>query len=254
MNSLNSESLPPPDRRPAGLRARSVRSTGLLLTLSIGLFVGGAALIRVLRGPASSVGMGEWGTAPHPSGQVPPLGPPLSAGGSVTVRLKQDHFTPWPPNPQVIGPSPGATGSGPGKPESQESKKDQPAGPPRPSSEPPVPTAEELKRESARDGDELSAEDARAVLLDERRSSALKLAVIDKLRTQAPQEAVPLLVAFLDAPAGASGAYTKPTAIRVLKDFQDPRAEEALLRLARSSPDERVRLTIAALEAKEKSR
>jgi hypothetical protein len=126
--------------------------------------------------------------------------------------------------------------------------------PPRKAVQEQAPTLEELKMEATRSGDDLASEEARAVLLDEKRSSALKLALIDKLRAQPPEEAVPVLVAFLEAPAGPAAAYTKPTAVKVLKDLKDPLADEALARLSRTSPDECVRLTIAALQAKEKSR
>jgi HEAT repeat protein len=120
--------------------------------------------------------------------------------------------------------------------------------------EPPPASPEELKKESERTGDDVTAEDAKALLLDEKHSSALKLAVIDKLRTQDAQDVIPVLVAFLEGPGSPAGIYTKPTAVKVLADLKDPRADEALSRLARTSPDERVRLTIAALQAKEKSR
>jgi hypothetical protein len=174
---------------------------------------------------------------------------------SVTARLSQDRFYPWPGKPEVIGPPQGS----PGRTVTRQSTKtsdllpkptDQRSG----RAEPAPASPEDLKTESLRTGDELSLEGARAVLLDEQKGSSLKLAIIDKLRTQNPQDAIPMLVEFLGQAPSASSAYTKPTAVKVLVDFKDPAADEALCTLSRTSPDERVRLTIAAFKAKEASR
>jgi hypothetical protein len=166
-----------------------------------------------------------------------------------TVRATDPVHHPWPPKPEVAGPPAGS-----GTPYRAAPSTSVQAVKLTVMSEPAAPSPADLKDESLRTGDLVTAESAREILLDEKKSSSLKLAVIDKLRSQNPDEVVPVLVAFLEHPASPAAAYTKPTAIKALADLRDPRADQALQKLARSSTDERVRLTIAALQAKEKSR
>jgi hypothetical protein len=173
-------------------------------------------------------------------------------GGSVTAQVSQDHFYPWPAKPQVIGPPTGIPNPSHDRPKPQTGQTTPAAS--MVAREPSPPSLEDLKKESARSGDELAVEDARTILLDDKCSSAIKLAIIDKLRAQDPQDVIPILVAFLEAPGTPAGIYTKPTAVKVLADLRDPRADEALSKMAQTSPDERIRLTITALQAKEKAR
>lgn len=92
---------------------------------------------------------------------------------------------------------------------------------------------------------------ARELLLDPARPSTLKLAAIEKLRGVAVEEAVPALLEFLESPAPGGGAYTKPSAVKVLLDFGHPLADDALRKLASTAADERVRLSIAHLSRRE---
>ncbi len=224
------------------LRKRALAIAGALVILT-GVW-SGVVFLGVKSEPASDT--------LRPDFQAGSPTPSAAGAGSVTARVSRDHYTPWPAKPQVVGP---------------------PAGFPRPAAarakvevapttgssvdslvEPPPPSRDELAKESTRDGDEFSPEDAKAILLDETRGSAIKLVLIDKLRTQDPGAVIPILVAYLEAPGSSAGAYTKPTAVKVLTDLRDPRADEALGKLASTSSDERVRVAIAALRAKEKSR
>src|SRR5258706_1886734 len=114
----------------------------------------------------------------HPITTSSGSAPRTKVPGSVTAHLRQDRFYSWPPQ-EIVSPSGGMPGS-----------EIRATSPTRIPAEPAAPTREELKKESARSGDDLVMEDVRAILLDEKRSSALQLALIDKLRTQPPQEAV----------------------------------------------------------------
>ncbi len=207
---------------------------------TVGLAAAGVAWFS-LRSPAPAV--------PAPVAVQAPAAPAKPA--SKTVRFSDSQHHPWPPKPEVAGPP---AGSGVPVTMPPRDLAARPKTPPPPQPEPPAPSAAALKEESLRTGDQITAEEAREVLLDDKKSSALKLAVIDKLRGQDPEEVISVLVAFLEHRSTPAAAYTKPTAVKVLSDLRDPRADEALQKLARSSPDERVRLTIAALQAKEKTR
>lgn len=235
---------------PASLPVRSktgVKNVRWLAAGLLGLATLGLAGVS-LRNPRPATP-----TTVHAAIAKSPVLEPPGKPTSTTVRVSEPTFHPWPPKPEVIGPpagtgSPAAVASHP----PDIAAKPQASLPSRP--EPAAPSLAELKDESLRTGDQVTAEAAREVLLDDKKSSALKLVVIDKLRTQDPEEAVPVLVAFLEHPATPAAAYTKPTAVKALADFRDPRADRALEKLAQSSTDERVRLTIAALQAKERSR
>ena len=236
------EPVASPVRSKTGVKLARWIAAGILgLAVAVGL------ASTILRGPKPEIS-----ATSSPTLMNSPALRPLAKPNSMTVRLSDPVFHPWPPKPEVIGPPAGMPNPVKDRPKPETAKI-------APTSamvarEPLPPSLEELKKESARTGDELAGEDARAILLDEKRSSAIKLAIIDKLRAQDPQDAIPILVAFLEAPGTPAGNYTKPTAVKVLADLQDPRAEEALFKLAQTSPDELVRLTIAALQAKEKSR
>jgi len=173
--------------------------------------------------------------------------------GTVTARLSQDRLYPWPPRPEIVG-SPAARANSDTSTVSHQENIASATPAPKLAPEPDAPSRADLKKESLRTGDDLAGEDMRSMLLDEKRSATVKLALIDKLRTQPAEQVVPVLLAFLEGPGGPSAAYTKPTAIKVLKGLKDPLAEEALAKLARTSQDERVRVTIASLGAKETSR
>lgn len=229
--------------------APPVRSQGTMKHI-VWALAGAAALAAAglgwlaIRTPAEPT---ERSTKPGADAVAPACDPAVHRQVSVTAR-SQPTFHPWPTKPEVIGPPADAL-----SPAAPIRKNTRPASLPT-VAEPKAPTSDELKKESSRTGDEMTAEAAKEVLLDDKKSSAVKLAVIDKLRGQDPAEVVPVLVAFLEAPASDAARYTKPTAVKVLSDLRDPRAEEALARLAQTSADERVRLTIMALQAKERSR
>ena len=88
---------------------------------------------------------------------------------------------------------------------------------------------------------------ATELLLDPKQASTLKLVAIDKLRAAPPADVVPVLEAFLAAPAPPGGAFTKPTAIKVLVDFDHPLADAALGRIAKATDDERIQIALSAL-------
>lgn len=163
-----------------------------------------------------------------------PSTPPAATGTAapVTARLKQDGWHPWPLQPEVVG-----------------APRRRAAAPAAAPVEPAAPTPAEVKKESLR---ALTPEEARAILLDPKKSSTLKLAVLEKLRGQPPEKVVLILVAVLQAPAG--GSAVKPSAVKLLADLKHPLAAAALADLSGSSTDERVRVTIASLRAKENVR
>lgn len=166
----------------------------------------------------------------HPPASPMPDASPKPAA-VVTAKLAQDRWHPWPPQPEVVGvPRPGSPAA---------------AAPPL---EPAAPTPAEIKKESLRT---LTSDEARTILLDPKKSSTLKLSVMEKLRGQPPEKVVPVLVAFLQAPASAP--QLKPSAVKLLADLRHPSADAALADLS-AGPDERVRVTIATLRAKESTR
>jgi hypothetical protein len=218
----------------------STRRVPWLVAVAAGGAMAAAAIIWLSLRPSGSDALA--GALPQTMHDSKPAAGTLSSPGRVTVKLTERSFHPWPPKAQVVGRA---------EPASNQEASSSPLGAiATATAEPAPPSAEELRKESLRTGDAFSPEDARVALLDPSVSSAIKLAMIDKLRTQPVDLAVPVLVAFLETPASAAGVYTKPTAIRALSTFKDPLSEEALSRLRRSSADERVRLTIDALQVK----
>ncbi len=169
--------------------------------------------------------------------ELPPAVPPAKAAS-------KRPWHPWPPKEIVIGPpSVGAKA-----PENKEAKDGPTLEEKKPLEEPPKPTLADLKEVASwKAGDPETLKKAQGVLLEPKASSTLKLAAIEKVRTLPPEDAVPLLVRFLEAPAPQGGAYTKPTAVKVLVDFKHALADAALERLANAS-DDRVRLAILSFK------
>lgn len=148
----------------------------------------------------------------------PSDGPPPVTREETQEARNKPVWQPWPPAPIVIG-----------RPQSEK------AAPPL--TEPGLPAGDALRKSLA----------ARPSAPDPSQPSPLNLVAVENLKALPAEKAVPALVAFLEAPAPAGGAYTKPTAVRALVELNHPLAEAALAKLAKTSTDERVRLTIAAL-------
>lgn len=141
----------------------------------------------------------------------------------------------WPPKEVVVGP---------------------PAGWPHKTSarEPQNPPASPSPAKDAfRKPGEYDPSPVRSQLLDPKLSSAAKLALVEKLKSRPAEESVPVLLAVLED-AKSTDAVIKPTVVRALAELKHPLADEALSRLSYASEDETVRLTIASLRAKERSK
>lgn len=236
--TMNGEKLAEPPRMKGRAGIIVLAGTSLLLCAAAGVF-----WTTTRRQP----------TMTPPPGAVSQPRPADLKGVSASSRGASWHS--WPAQEQVVGP-PGGLIAAPSAPTASPEKKKEESRPAasRKLAEPAAPTTQELKTESLRTPETLSPSAARAVLMDPMKSSTLKLAVLEKLRSGAPEETVPVLVAFLGSPGGAATAYTKPTAVRLLADLKHPLADDALANLSQTSRDEGVRLTIAALRAKEGTR
>ncbi|MBI2901235.1 MAG: hypothetical protein HYY17_13715 [Planctomycetes bacterium] len=111
--------------------------------------------------------------------------------------------------------------------------------------EPPAPTPERIREVSSwAAGSEDTLGLITALLANPAEPSTLKLIGIEKLRAYPAERVVPILTTFLSTPAPAGGAYTKPTAVKVLFDLG---ATDTLAGLAASATDPRVKLAIASL-------
>ncbi|MBI2899058.1 MAG: hypothetical protein HYY17_02670 [Planctomycetes bacterium] len=96
--------------------------------------------------------------------------------------------------------------------------------------EPPAPSPQRIREVSSWPaGSEDTFNLIAALLANPAEPSTLKLIVIEKLRAYPAERVVPILSTFLSTPAPAGGAYTKPTAVKVLFDHG---ATDALASLA----------------------
>jgi hypothetical protein len=205
------------------------------------------------------------------SGSAPAAGPTRKAG--VAVRQEQVaesrrappatvsqimrapiRWYPWPPREEVIGPPAGSNFGE--KPEAKKTDSQTSVAEPLADSLRPVkvmpPTAENLRFVLAVSVDGEGLATARAILLDPFRHASVKLAVLERLKAFPPEEATAAVLEFLEGPADTADATAKPTAVRLLAELKHPAAAEALARVARTSSDERVRLAVAAMAAREK--
>lgn len=95
---------------------------------------------------------------------------------------------------------------------------------------------------------------ARALLLDERRGPGLKLATLEKIRRFPAAEAVPLLAEYLGTEDPAGAAVTKPSALALLFEIDDPLARQALAHVQANSRDAEVLKTLEALQKRGQTR
>lgn len=111
--------------------------------------------------------------------------------------------------------------------------------------EPPAPTPQRIREVSSwPEGSEDTLSQITVLLGDPSQPSALKLIAIEKLRAYPAERVVPILMAFLTTPSPAGGAYTKPSAVKVLFDLG---ATDSLASIAAGTTDSRVKLAIASL-------
>jgi len=152
-------------------------------------------------------------------------------------------WTAWPPHEVVLGPPAGWADKSP-----QTLKK---------ADAPPTVAAGPLtagESSGISQSGDFDAAAVRAQLLDAKKTTAQKLLLIEKLKVRPAAESIPVLAAFLEGEGGTASAAAKPSAVKVLSEMKNPQADLVLSRLSYASGDEQVRLTIAALWAKEKSK
>lgn len=217
----------------------------------LALHLGAAAIFLVITVVLLNGRSSRSGTLPDPKRHPRPaelpetLKPAAEAPASASSsRPRAPSVKPWPPKEVVL--SQGGTAVGTAKaatpPQAPEAPKAQPV-------EAPGPTAEEIKELTAWKAKDVDTpEKAKEILLDPARSSAMKLIAIEKLKVVPAETLVPLLVDFLEADAPSGGAYTKPSAVKVLTTMSHPLADDALARLYACSTDDRVRLSIASFK------
>ena len=206
---------------------------------------------------------------PKPFSDTPAVTEHVEAPGEeqpTESKPSPEPAKPWPPQDVRLGPPAGSArkaveepadpkpgkkasvldGSG-DKPEHGPEKKSAPPVPPPPSAK----TIVELARWSPEKGN--LAGRAREILMSEAESPTLKLIAIQKVQSLPPEEAVPILVDFLETPPARIAAESKPTAVKALVDFNHDLADEALSKLADTSQDEHVLLAITAFTGKKRS-